>query len=135
MQSIATKIGVSFRKLDKKEFFHNKVVIPFIEGLESGETPNPCMRCNPTVKFTLLREIASVENAQYIATGHYARVTYKDEEGYILLKGVDRTKDQSYVLAYLDQETLSKLILPLGTAYKKDILSIANELKYQNFYI
>jgi len=127
IKNAAEKIGIPLLILDRKDYFYKSVIEPFILGLESGETPNPCVQCNPLVKFRLLSEIAEKEGAQFIATGHYARVIYHDENGYELYQGVDKTKDQSYVLAYLDQEILSKLILPLGNSYKSENILIANK--------
>ncbi|NLY70206.1 MAG: tRNA 2-thiouridine(34) synthase MnmA, partial [Clostridiales bacterium] len=84
-------------------------------------TPNPCVRCNPLIKFKVLLETANTINAYYISTGHYANVVYDERfDKYFIHKGNNLKKDQSYMLYRLKQDVLSRLLLPLGTIESKD---------------
>jgi tRNA-uridine 2-sulfurtransferase len=120
--------GINIHFLKYENLFKDTIVNPFLSGLSCGRTPNPCVRCNPLMKFKLLSEFAEKEKIEYISTGHYARIK-KDSSGFNkLLKGVDTKKDQSYVLCNLTQKILSKTIFPLGETFKKDNVKIAQHL-------
>ena len=124
-RSVAETIGIPFYVLNfEKEF--EKVVDYFCAEYTLGRTPNPCIICNQRLKFGKLMDFAKALNADFIATGHYARVE-KVNGRYSLMKGVDKTKDQSYVLAQLDHEQLSKAIFPLGGMNKEEVRKIAND--------
>ena len=137
----AQHIGIPHLIADVKDDFVEKVIEPFVNAYAEGSTPNPCILCNRFIKFPLLIKEAEKRNAEFIATGHYARVEQKEEakggEGgfesftcYSLLKkGVDPKKDQSYVLYILNQEQLKKLVLPLGYYRKDEVRDIAKDLK------
>lgn len=125
-RSVADSIGVPFYVLNfEKEF--ERIIDYFCAEYTSGRTPNPCIICNQNLKFGKLMGFARALNSDFIATGHYARVE-KVSGKYILRKGIDKAKDQSYVLAQLDQEQLSKAIFPLGGLTKEDARGIANEM-------
>jgi tRNA-specific 2-thiouridylase len=123
---VAAKLDIPFYVVDAKEVFHNTVVQYFLEGYARGETPNPCLVCNRQIRWTFLLDHALALGADYMATGHYARVR-RGEEGYQLLRAVDRSKDQSYVLHVLSQEKLSKALFPVGDYPKPEIRQIAEK--------
>jgi tRNA-specific 2-thiouridylase len=137
----AQHIGIPHLIADVKDDFVEKVIEPFVNAYAEGSTPNPCILCNRFIKFPLLIKEAEKRNAEFIATGHYARVEQKEEakgsevgfESFtrhsLLKKGVDPKKDQSYVLYILNQEQLKKLVLPLGYYRKDEVRDIAKDLK------
>ena len=135
-KDLARRLDIPHFTLDLSEPFYEQVVSPFIRAYQSGETPNPCVICNQLFKFTLLPEAAleayrrQVGNEDvefdYVATGHYARVLQDPETGeFQVYKAKDLKKDQSYVLWTLNQEQLSRLLLPLGDLSKEDARKIA----------
>jgi tRNA-specific 2-thiouridylase len=123
---VAEILGIPFYVLDLRQPFYDKVVSPFIQGYAAGITPNPCLACNKFIKFDLLFRKALALEADYLATGHYARIVKADGE-YKLLKGIDPAKDQSYVLYMLTQEHLARLLFPLGWFTKEKVRSLARE--------
>lgn len=136
----ARYIGIPHHISDVKDDFIEKVIEPFVNAYASGLTPNPCILCNRFIKFPLLLKEADIKGAEFIATGHYARVeTDQSEEQRaksenssltLLKKGMDPKKDQSYVLYILNQEQLKRLILPLGNYRKVDVRQIARDLGF-----
>ena len=96
VEDISRKIGFEIRVLDYEKIFKDTIVNRFLSELSLGQTPNPCVKCNPLVKFKLLREFADKENIEFISTGHYARVEKNKEGTFKLMKGIDQKKDQSY---------------------------------------
>ncbi|MEW6083187.1 MAG: tRNA 2-thiouridine(34) synthase MnmA [Chloroflexota bacterium] len=122
---VAAKLDIPFYVIDAKDVFRETVVDYFLEGYARGETPNPCLICNRKIRWTFLLDHALALGADFMATGHYARVR-KDESGKIeLLRAVDRSKDQSYVLHVLDQEKLKRALFPIGDYAKPEIRRIA----------
>jgi len=105
--------------LDLREEFRRAVVEPFVQGYASGETPNPCVRCNGAFRFDALLAFADRIGAARLATGHYARIVRRDGELY-LARAADRAKDQSYMLATLDRAALARLWFPLGDQTKAE---------------
>ena len=99
----------------------------FIEGYEAGITPNPCFYCNRVLKWAVMLEEAERLGFDYVASGHYAQIIKDDSGGFQLLRGEDRKKDQSYVLASLSRAQLQKIVLPLGKFSKPQIRKIARE--------
>ena len=133
--AVCQKIGVSHYVLDFRKEFKEKVISNFVEEYFKGRTPNPCIVCNTEMKWKLLWRKAQELGADFIATGHYARVRFdQDSQRYQLLKGVDPTRDQSYALWGLSQENLATTIFPLGELTKKEVREIAqkNNLKVAN---
>jgi tRNA-specific 2-thiouridylase len=124
---VADNLGIPFYVLNFAERFEDTVVRDFKEHYSAGLTPNPCVRCNQWVKFDALLERAKALGADVLATGHYAR--RREEDGrFRLLRGVDRQKDQSYVLWMLSQAELSHCLFPVGEMNKTETRSIAGEL-------
>jgi tRNA-specific 2-thiouridylase len=112
-----------------KSSFRKHVVDLFCSEYLSGKTPNPCIRCNTEIKFNVMLRKARALGARSIATGHYARISFDSERGrYLLLKGRDETKDQSYFLYDLSQRQLAHIRFPVGEYTKKEIRRIAQEL-------
>jgi tRNA-specific 2-thiouridylase len=127
-KNIAKQLDIPHHVLDLQEKFKSTVIDHFISEYERGRTPNPCVRCNKLIKFNALLKKVSELGADIIATGHYARAE-KINGKYLLKKGIDSKKDQSYFLYSLDQEALSKTIFPLGDLTKKMVRKTAKKLK------
>ena len=122
---VAAKLDIPFYVIDAKDVFRDTVVQYFLDGYARGETPNPCLICNRQIRWTFLLDHALALGAEYMATGHYVR-TRKDERGKSeLLRAVDRSKDQSYVLHVLTQEKLKHALFPVGDYPKTQIRAIA----------
>jgi tRNA-uridine 2-sulfurtransferase len=122
---VAAKLDIPFYVIDAKDVFQKTVVQYFLDGYARGETPNPCLVCNRQIRWTFLLDHALALDAESMATGHYARIR-KDERGKIeLLRAVDRTKDQSYVLHVLNQVKLARALFPVGDYPKTEIRAIA----------
>lgn len=121
---VADVIGIRHYVLNFKEMFQEKVIDYFLDSYAKGETPNPCIACNRYIKFEGLMQKAKELGADYLATGHYARI---EQEGthFLLKKGLDGTKDQSYALYHLKQETLAHFLLPLGSYTKRHTRELA----------
>lgn len=125
---VAEKIGIPYYVLNFRDYFQEKVVDYFIEEYCLGRTPNPCIACNKYVKFRLFFQKAMELGADYIATGHYGRVEYSSDIGrFLLLKGIDAAKDQSYALYHLNQRLLKHFLLPLGGLKKPETREMARE--------
>jgi tRNA-specific 2-thiouridylase len=104
------------------------VVKYFIDGYTQGITPNPCLVCNQYIRWTFLLSHAMAFGAQYLATGHYARLQRAKNGRIQLMRGCDHSKDQSYILHVLSQEQLSRTIFPLGHLTKQTVRSLAREM-------
>ncbi len=132
----AEELGIRHTAVDARGEFIEKVIGPFVEAYTRGVTPNPCILCNRYIKFPFLLREAEKRGAEYIATGHYAKVVQSSEALDPLLgtpcsslrKGIDPKKDQSYVLYMLGRDALGRLLLPLGDYKKDDIRTIARSL-------
>ena len=123
---VAEKIDIPFYVLDYKKLFKEYVIDAFVDEYLKGRTPNPCIVCNEKIKFHYLFVQAGKLNADYLATGHYAIREYDDSTGLVRLKkGDDKNKDQSYFLFNLDQESLQKIIFPLGGMTKDRVRELA----------
>lgn len=122
---IAAKLGIPFYVLDTKEVFRNNIVQFFIDQHRDGVTPNPCLECNRHIRFRYLLQNALALDADYLATGHYARVVHSSDGTHQLRRAVDEHKDQSYVLSVLGQEQLSHALFPVGDYTKPEIREIA----------
>jgi tRNA-specific 2-thiouridylase len=117
-------LDIPFYLINYENDFKHHVVDYFIGEYASGRTPNPCLACNRHIKFGLLLRRALSLDAQYLATGHYARIRLVNGH-YQLLKGVDKRKDQSYALYMLGQEELPHIFFPLGDYTKDEVRAIA----------
>ena len=123
---VASHIGFPFYVLNLEEEFEKTVIAPFVDTYLAGETPSPCVLCNNFVKFHHLMDKAAQIGADRVATGHYARVRFDDALGrWLLLRGRDHRKDQSYFLFGLTQTQLSKTVFPLGELTKPEVREIA----------
>ncbi|MBD3168815.1 MAG: tRNA 2-thiouridine(34) synthase MnmA [candidate division Zixibacteria bacterium] len=125
---ICHKLGIPHYTIDYTEQFKSLVIDNFTDEYFAGKTPNPCIRCNTYMKWGELYRLARQLDAQYIATGHYARIMYDETTGeYSLLKGIDATKDQSYALWGIERKLISRTLLPLGGERKENIRGILKE--------
>ena len=133
-KELADRLCIEHHVADVRDEFRKLVVEPFIESYLAGATPNPCVVCNPLVKFRLLEEWADKLGCKYIATGHYVKIKSETEgldgEKYFIVTGDDDRKDQSYFLWRLTQKQLSRLLLPLGGMDKP---SVVEYLKQNGF--
>lgn len=122
---IAAQLGIPFYAIDAKEVFRDTVVQSFLDGYTQGITPNPCLACNRHIRWEFLLNRALSLGAEYLATGHYARLQRAPGKPVRLLRGLDNNKDQSYVLSILDQVQLQRAVLPVGEFTKPEVRQIA----------
>ena len=124
---VAELLNIPFYVLNYEDVFRDEVIIPFAQAYRSGRTPNPCVECNDKVKFRPLLARAQLLEADYLATGHYARIA-KTDAGLALQRAIDPRKDQSYFLYRLDQTQLRQLMFPLGDMTKDVVREHARRL-------
>ena len=124
---VAYQLDIPHYVVNLKEAFSRHVIDYFVNSYLKGETPNPCLKCNEHLKFDILLRKACELEADYLATGHYARILNDGEGSYHLLKGVDTSKDQSYFLFTLGQKELKRLLFPLGDITKAEVRDIAGK--------
>ncbi len=130
---ICRKLGMEYEVYTCIDEFRCKVLDKFVQSYVHGETPNPCIDCNRHLKFGMLYQRAKELGCDKIVTGHYARITYNEATGrYELRKGLDPTKDQSYVLYSLTQERLAHTQFPLGEMTKAQVREMAQERGFVN---
>jgi tRNA-specific 2-thiouridylase len=122
---VAAKLGIPFYVVDARDVFRETVVQYFLDGYRRGETPNPCLVCNRQIRWTFLLDHALALDADYMATGHYARIRNGEGGRMDLLRAVDHSKDQSYVLHVLTQEKLKHALFPVGDYPKPEIRLLA----------
>lgn len=120
---VAQKIGIKHYVLNMQKILEAKVIKDFCQQYMQGRTPNPCVRCNQYIKFGALLKKARALGARYLATGHYARISQK----YLLKKGKDKRKDQSYFLYRLGQRQLKQILFPLGDYTKDEVRKMAQK--------
>ena len=130
-RTICNKYNVKHYTFNFKDLFKEKVIDKFVNSYMEGATPNPCIDCNKYMKFDKLFERMKILNLDFIATGHYVRKEFIDGK-YVLKKAIDLTKDQSYVLYFLNQEQLAHLIFPIGTYEKSNVREIAKANDFIN---
>ncbi|MBI3874725.1 MAG: tRNA 2-thiouridine(34) synthase MnmA [Verrucomicrobia bacterium] len=129
-RGVAHQLGIPYYLIDEAAEFQRQVVSYFAEEYKAGRTPNPCVMCNERLKFGTLIHRADQLGAEFIATGHFARVEKDSSTGRILLKrGHDPRKDQSYFLFSLKQPQLARVMFPLGEKTKADTREVARECK------
>lgn len=134
---VCAQLGIPYYVFNYEQEFRRDVIQYFIDEYAHGATPNPCLACNRDLKFRVLLERAQMLGFDYLATGHYARIESAEaaesspgeEVGYRLLRGVDRSKDQSYVLYMLQQKELAHILFPLGDMDKPSVRRLARERK------
>ncbi len=124
LDSACAVLNVPFHALDLYRAFEDRVIAPFVDGYRAGATPNPCALCNPRMKFGVLFDAARELGADGIATGHYVRMEDRGEFGRMLVRGADRSKDQSYFLSLVPPEILRQSYFPLAGICKRDVLDI-----------
>ncbi len=129
-RAVADQLGIPFYVLDTQAVFRETVVRYFIDGHRAGDTPNPCLACNRQIRFDWLLRNALALEADYMATGHYARVSDDGVGRRQLRKGIDESKDQSYVLSVLNQGQLSRALFPIGEYTKAQARQIAARLGF-----
>ncbi len=122
--AVAEHLGIPFQLLNAETAFRAQVVDYLIAEYAAGRTPNPCVPCNRLVRFGWLLDRVRAEDAEFLATGHYARIR-RIQDGYQLLRGCDRRKDQSYFLHALSQSQLAHILFPLGELTKSEVREIA----------
>ena len=124
---VANYLGIEHRVVDFRGIFQAEIENYFVEEYLRGRTPNPCVKCNKKIKFGKLFDFAEEIGADFLATGHYARIIFEDGR-FKLKKAVDFKKDQSYVLYNLTAEKLSKIIFPLGEFSKTETRTLAEKM-------
>lgn len=131
--NVCYSLGIPFYVMNFTSDFKSKVIDRFVNSYEIGETPNPCIDCNRYLKFEALLDKAKQMDFEYVVTGHYAQIEYdKLKDRYLLKKGIDATKDQSYVLYSLTQEQLKHTRFPLGGMGKNEVRDLARENGFIN---
>jgi tRNA-specific 2-thiouridylase len=126
----AVEHGFPHYILDIREEFGDFVIENFVDEYLAGRTPNPCVMCNTHIKWRALLKRADALDCEFIATGHYGQINQHSNGRYFIRRGVDDTKDQSYVLWGLQQDLLSRTMLPLGTYHKTEIRQMAHDFGY-----
>jgi len=129
-RAAAVQHGFPHFILDIRDEFGDFVIDNFVEEYMAGRTPNPCVMCNTHIKWRALLKRADALGCEFIATGHYAQIHRHTNGRYFIRKGIDETKDQSYVLWGLQQDLLSRTLLPLGRYHKSAIRQMANDFGY-----
>lgn len=124
---VADRLAIPFYALNLNEEF-SRIIDYFVDEYTTGRTPNPCVQCNNWIKFGKLFDYADSVGAEYVATGHYARLETDAAGQPALLRGSDDTKDQSYVLFGIQRELLNRMLLPVGSFEKTEIRRIAGQL-------
>lgn len=125
---VAETLGIPYYVLNFREIFRETVIEHFMQEYATGRTPNPCVQCNKVIKFEVLLAKAKALCADALATGHYARISYSEEEReYFLRKAVDAKKDQSYFLYHIRKEHLPAIVMPLGEKTKEETRLLAKK--------
>lgn len=128
-EQVAERLGLPHYVLNIRDDFEATVIDDFVREYAAGRTPNPCVRCNQHIKFALFLDRARALGAQRVATGHYARIAWHAESArWRLLRGRDRSKDQSYVLHTMTQDQLAHTLFPLGDLTKEETRALARDM-------
>ena len=143
-RSVADKLGIDHHTADVRDAFYSHVIEEFCDSYIKGQTPNPCIACNRYIKFAYLLNKADELGADFVATGHYARIERDrrasnverrtSNERYLLKKGVDLKKDQSYVLYVMKQQELARTLFPLGQMKKEKTREIERTSGWPQLY-
>lgn len=124
---VADDLGIEFKLIDFTKEFKQQVIDYFVESYKQGKTPNPCIMCNRLIKFEALLEKAREMGAEYIATGHYAKIVQLDNGQYSVTEAASRSKDQTYALYRLTQDQLAHILMPIGDYEKAEARKIAQK--------
>jgi tRNA-specific 2-thiouridylase len=127
-RKVAHKLKIPHHVIDLRDIFTRTIIDDFCQEYSLGRTPNPCIRCNKYIKFGILREKIRELGVDFLATGHHARIERGNTGQFLLKKGLDRQKDQSYFLCQLSQEQLSHTLFPIGNLTKDRVRKIAREI-------
>ena len=127
-KKVADHLGIEIRRVDFIKEYWDHVFTYFIDEYKKGRTPNPDILCNKHIKFKAFLDYAMSIGADYIATGHYARVKHDEGEASVMLKGIDNNKDQTYFLCQLSQKQLNNTLFPVGELEKSEVRRIAEEI-------
>ncbi len=125
---VCDSLGIPHYSLNYREMFEREVVGPFAMEYAAGRTPNPCITCNDRVKFSDLLAKVATQGAEYLATGHYARIVERGGQGPWLATGRDSSKDQSYFLYRLTEQQMRHVLFPVGELRKSDVRAIAERM-------
>ncbi|MCU4156238.1 tRNA 2-thiouridine(34) synthase MnmA [Carboxylicivirga sp. A043] len=128
-QKLAKERNIAHHLIDCRKEFEETVIQYFTDEYLNGRTPNPCIKCNETIKWKLLLELAQKLDCEFIATGHYVQKACVNGQ-YFIKKGEDPNKDQSYFLWNLSQKVISKALFPLGALHKEEVRQLARQLGY-----
>lgn len=128
VKKVAGHLDIPMTIVDLADEFQQTVLDYFTQSYFKGRTPNPCVFCNPRIKFGRLLEEILAAGCDFMATGHYARITEGPDQAFHLLKGLDPKKDQSYFLHRLTQQQLARILFPLGERTKEHVYKMAAEL-------
>ncbi|MBQ1186791.1 MAG: tRNA 2-thiouridine(34) synthase MnmA [Clostridia bacterium] len=132
-KEVCEKLNIPHNVYDMREDFRKEIITRFINEYENGLTPNPCVECNKYIKFGGLLEKAINEGCDYIATGHYSKISFNNQTGrYAITRPKDFKKDQTYVLWQLSQEQLSHILMPLGELTKEEVREIATQYGFSS---
>ncbi len=126
-RAVADSLGIPFYVANYEEEFQKRVISYFVDEYRRGRTPNPCVACNDHLKFDILLKRSLALGAKYLTTGHFARIDRSGDQPK-LLRGVDRSKDQSYFLFGLPREALGRILFPLGELTKDEVRAVAREM-------
>lgn len=129
---VAAELDIPFYVCNFKKDF-NRIIDYFVDEYAAGRTPNPCVRCNDWLKFGKLRDYARQIDADFVASGHYARITTEPDNTLALRRGIDHAKDQSYVLFGVPRTHLADMLLPIGGLEKPRVRELAHELSLPVF--
>lgn len=124
---VAEDLGIEFKLIDFTKAFKQKVINYFVDAYKQGKTPNPCIMCNRQIKFEALLEKAREMGAEYIATGHYAKIVLLENGRHSLIEAASSSKDQTYALYRLSQDQLAHILMPIGDYEKSEARKIAEK--------
>ena len=122
-EKVASSLGIEYHILDLSDKFKEEVYDYFVSEYEKGNTPNPCVKCNRTIKFGALLDFTKSLGADYLATGHYAKT-----DGEFIYEADDKSKDQSYFLGQIQQDALKSIIFPMSKYKKEDIIKLGSTI-------